>query len=1383
MTVAIPFLPGSTLHPFAATSENERSSSTRRSSITGVTASKRTYLENMLYEMTKRDLGYSSADESKQSTTAKSTSQSVVHNGPRHETYIASRHLGSDASDQTEPNEDISDVDRIVKEHISNSDDSTLYDNFVSLLSANAGDSPKKLGRAQSERKLTSSKRTEGRRRSLSFTEEDLRSYQETVPGMARLRSDLADNAKSRFASDSRPSQPKVKANEFEDKSDTHKKPTKVLHQKKSFFQKIVETPTGPGKEQNSSLAFQDLGESSKVVSSYVSKLNPERGTGAYDILNLKSPKTYQSDESSVNEKTRFNRPTPTPDKHRRNSGEFNRGTPTPSKYKTPGRQLPKKFTFDEVNLDESEGSKSTGKNFTFGIVDETAEGDNKVKPKNFTFEGVLDEEQANAGAEDGVQQNRSDLSQGQEDLPVRAEVDENHCDTLFSPRSDTLLSPGSATVLSAKSAKSDALSAKYDESQQTGRSQRTDMDTLLMVKRARLALCFHYSRKDWNTHKIEQRYIDSMSSSWRQFVRFSLLLIMLATVVMFIRDAIKWFGLGDFDGNWELILILRYGILLPLVVLFSMFTHSNYYRSNHSVAEISTCLLHFIMAVLLSVISLLGDDPGVGILLVFIVYSMQVAIMALAARIAIFGIVIVFHTVGLAIVLDDALTTMRKFLFLFGAWLIQSCVAYGMDYHNRHNFFRKMLLAKKTRALSRERQRTQKLLSNILPPKIMKELQENPSGSILASSHEEVTVLFTDLRGFTAFSSSVTPKRLVNFLNVMFSTFDRITHKYGIQKIEIIGDAYFCVAGCPTYVSDHAERCANAALEMLYFMPRLRSVADADIRMRIGIHTGPAISGVVGTKDPRYHLFGNTVETAMCMECEGVPDDIQISDTTYLRLHERQQRRAEAYIRAVSRVQRARMKISNRKESNHRHSSKKMLSHQDSWKASSSKRQNVSPSWANESPSELRHKRLASEGSKARLDRYDSFKETFGELKRVPSHQLQASDSFFVERLHMYNDRGQANESFLQLYTGEPSSVATWQCGLFGRASEVDAWVYSDGRGDVTEVQVWGKKDNFLGFDIEGNMVMAPPLNADHLTPNGTTDVSLLSPTVDDATKQALVRQHSSLREMEVKSSILAPPAKSAKHYFHFVMDMRDVIAPDLAPSNLHEELPAFTSVGVRTIAERSKPAASNKRKPKLMLDEGAMGSPSNWQMPLATPMSPSRRVQAPAMADTQVYGKGSVKTQAVDNGRDSYILETDTDVESDGGSDSDASSARSSVADGDQEDEDGDKTIVRVFSTQSTGGSSRSSHHMSDFDEASLGDSDNNHSEDYNEMDELAEKLQADVIMAEDWIEHAFFHPGGGFFFCRPRHDRNIKGRQTYFLSRGLPPAVSFDTDVTEC
>lgn len=136
-----------------------------------------------------------------------------------------------------------------------------------------------------------------------------------------------------------------------------------------------------------------------------------------------------------------------------------------------------------------------------------------------------------------------------------------------------------------------------------------------------------------------------------------------------------------------------------------------------------------------------------------------------------------------------------------------------------------------------------------------------------------------------------------VRIASAMFSTFDRILDKYGIRKVEVLGDAFFVVGGCPVQCDDHAERCANAAIEMLLHMPILRRFAGADINMRIGLHTGPVVAGVVGLRDPRYHLFGATPPYANAMESHGVPGRIHCSAETFAKLRDRQIERANAFV------------------------------------------------------------------------------------------------------------------------------------------------------------------------------------------------------------------------------------------------------------------------------------------------------------------------------------------------------------------------------------------------------------------------------------------------------------------------------------------------------
>merc|ERR1711871_773556 len=127
----------------------------------------------------------------------------------------------------------------------------------------------------------------------------------------------------------------------------------------------------------------------------------------------------------------------------------------------------------------------------------------------------------------------------------------------------------------------------------------------------------------------------------------------------------------------------------------------------------------------------------------------------------------------------------------------------------------------------------------------------------LIAQTYKDVTVLFTDIKGFTNFSRSITPIQLVKFLNNMYSAFDDVLMDWEAYKVEILGDAYFVVCGCPDEKSplENAARATEVALILQSLMPSLTE-GHSDIMMRVGLHSGTVVAGVVGRKDPRFHLF-----------------------------------------------------------------------------------------------------------------------------------------------------------------------------------------------------------------------------------------------------------------------------------------------------------------------------------------------------------------------------------------------------------------------------------------------------------------------------------------------------------------------------------------------
>jgi class 3 adenylate cyclase len=186
------------------------------------------------------------------------------------------------------------------------------------------------------------------------------------------------------------------------------------------------------------------------------------------------------------------------------------------------------------------------------------------------------------------------------------------------------------------------------------------------------------------------------------------------------------------------------------------------------------------------------------------------------------------------------------------------------------------------------EKKKSDDLLLNILPEEIAQELKE--TGAAKAKLYENVTILFTDFVGFTQVAEQLTPEQLVNELHQCFKAFDEIVGRHGLEKIKTIGDAYMAVSGLPVSTSDHARRAAAAALEMQEFMKqRNQSRKDQthSLRVRIGLHSGSVIAGIVGTKKFAFDIWGDAVNLASRMESSGEPGKTNISGATYALLHQ----------------------------------------------------------------------------------------------------------------------------------------------------------------------------------------------------------------------------------------------------------------------------------------------------------------------------------------------------------------------------------------------------------------------------------------------------------------------------------------------------------------
>ena len=188
--------------------------------------------------------------------------------------------------------------------------------------------------------------------------------------------------------------------------------------------------------------------------------------------------------------------------------------------------------------------------------------------------------------------------------------------------------------------------------------------------------------------------------------------------------------------------------------------------------------------------------------------------------------------------------------------------------------------------ALRAAQNKSDHLLLNILPAAIVENLKKGEGSA--AEKFDSATVLFADIVGFTSLAARISPLELVNLLNQIFSKFDELTEKHGLEKIKTNGDAYMVAGGLPVLRPDHAEAIADMALDMLAASADFQTDTGEPFQIRIGINTGPVVAGVIGTKKFSYDLWGDTVNVASRMESQGLPGCIQVTAAVYDRLKDR---------------------------------------------------------------------------------------------------------------------------------------------------------------------------------------------------------------------------------------------------------------------------------------------------------------------------------------------------------------------------------------------------------------------------------------------------------------------------------------------------------------
>lgn len=329
----------------------------------------------------------------------------------------------------------------------------------------------------------------------------------------------------------------------------------------------------------------------------------------------------------------------------------------------------------------------------------------------------------------------------------------------------------------------------------------------------------------------------------------------------------------------------VRYAIVCPLLVAIFCLSFSSYFKRFSQIFWSLTILLVGLSLILIMMIISLSDEQildtntHVAIILIMMYAYSFIVLRFIYSVAVILTIIILYNLVAVWVIGVPILNLLTPNFFLLSANLIGMFASYQMEMYLRKNFFQKY-------QIEIERNKAEKLLLNILPQAIAGRLKQE--SSTIAESFTEASILFADIAGFTQLSTKISPIELVNLLNQIFSEFDELAVKHGLEKIKTIGDAYLVVGGLPNPRIDHAEAIAEMALDMQAKIAHFRTRQGEPFMIRIGINSGPVVAGVIGLRKFIYDLWGDTVNTASRMESHGVPGGIQVTETTYQLLKEK---------------------------------------------------------------------------------------------------------------------------------------------------------------------------------------------------------------------------------------------------------------------------------------------------------------------------------------------------------------------------------------------------------------------------------------------------------------------------------------------------------------
>jgi class 3 adenylate cyclase len=385
-----------------------------------------------------------------------------------------------------------------------------------------------------------------------------------------------------------------------------------------------------------------------------------------------------------------------------------------------------------------------------------------------------------------------------------------------------------------------------------------------------------------FNDEWLERRFQDEYFDTNLQYIR-------IATIL----GAVTWAVFGPLvplvvkDESLVRDAVIRYGLGVPSGLVSLALTYlPNYRRIWQPALSVAILFSGLVWVVHRALVEDTGrPDWGYAGNMLILIFAYILSRLQFRYSALVGVALILMYNLGAALFTNETTTdVIFGDFFLLVTAFIGTAGAYVLERSTRLLFLRE-------RELNRERGRSEGLLRNILPQQIADRLKQRDPATEhghIARAYTEVTVVFADLVEFTKQSGRTDPPEIVAVLDDVFTRFDAIAERCGLEKIKTIGDAYMAVAGVPEPREDDVEVAAQAALAMRDAIAEIRWPSGDPMRVRIGMATGPAVAGVIGQRKFAYDLWGDTVNTAARMESNGIPDEIQVSEQIYQRLGDR---------------------------------------------------------------------------------------------------------------------------------------------------------------------------------------------------------------------------------------------------------------------------------------------------------------------------------------------------------------------------------------------------------------------------------------------------------------------------------------------------------------